>query len=128
MPRRIEPTHFARAGQPKPARMATRADAAGRQRECFRNAMVARRHDDQPERNCGPRYRKTPPTQFLRPEASSLQFDRLHLCNEPSGITAQVRGNHVENGVTEAADVQDVGTLGCLCRSVGLDVDADQFR
>ena len=44
--------------------------------------------------------------------ASRLQLDRLDFGDEPSGVVTQVRGDHVEHGVTEAADVQDVGTLG----------------
>ena len=56
---------------------------------------------------------------------SSLQFDRLDFGDEPSGVVTQVRGNHVEHGVTEAADVQDVVSLGCLAGSVGLNVQAE---
>ena len=37
-------------------------------------------------------------------------------------------GSHVKNGVAEAANVQNVGTLGCLRRTVWLDVDTHQLR
>ena len=57
---------------------------------------------------------RTPPAQSLRPGASRLQLDRLDFGDEPSGVVTQVRGDHVEHGVTEAADVQDVGALGRL--------------
>jgi hypothetical protein len=87
--------------------------------------------------------------------ALTLEFDRLDFCDEAVRVFAQERGDHVEHGVTEAADVQTaeggfmgsggwnyrvichsrpcrqrkpatpVGTLGCLRRSIRLDVDAD---
>ena len=60
--------------------------------------------------------------------SSHSEFDRFDFGDKPSGIVTQERGDHVEHSVTKAADVQDIGTLGCLCRSVWLDVDADQLR
>jgi hypothetical protein len=49
---------------------------------------------------------------LLKPGAFRLQLDRLDFGDEPSGVVTQVRGDHVEHGVTEAANVQDVGMLG----------------
>ena len=56
----------------------------------------------------------------------ALQFDRLHLSNEPCGIVAHVQSDYVEYSVTQAADIQDVVTLGSLRRTAWLDVDANQ--
>ena len=47
--------------------------------------------------------------------------------DEPGGIVREVRGDDVEHGVTEAADVQDVVALRRLRRSIRLQVDADQL-
>lgn len=52
----------------------------------------------------------------------------LDLGHEPAGVVGQEGGNDAEHGVTEAADVQDVGPLRGLRRGVGLEVDADQLR
>ena len=39
------------------------------------------------------------------------QLDRFNVGNEPPRIVTQERGDHVEHGIREAADVQDVRTL-----------------
>ena len=50
---------------------------------------------------------ETPPARLLRPGAFCfLQLDRVDFGDEPSGVVTQVRDDHVEHGVTEAANVQ----------------------
>ena len=58
---------------------------------------------------------------------STLQLDGFDFADEAGCVVFQERADDVEHGVTEAADVQDVVSLGCLAGSIGLDVDADQL-
>ena len=56
-----------------------------------------------------------------------LQFDRLNLRDEAVGVVGEESRDDAENGVTEAADVQDVVTVRGLRRRGRLQVDADQL-
>ena len=58
----------------------------------------------------------SPLVQSLEPGARSLdlQLDRLNFRYETVGIVLQERGDNVEHGVAEAADVQDEAVV-CIC-------------
>ena len=67
--------------------------------------------------------------QAIRPDAIwAVKSQTLKKSGLVCGIAGQVRGDDVEHGVTEAADVQNVVTVRRLRRGVGLDVNANQLR
>ena len=57
-----------------------------------------------------------------------LQFDRFDFGDEPLAVVSEERTDHVEHGVTEATDIENVSSLACLNRLVWLQIDADQLR
>ena len=57
-----------------------------------------------------------------------LQFDRFNFSDESLVVVGQKTTNHVEHGVTEATDVQDVSSFASLDRLVRLQIYADQLR
>jgi len=56
------------------------------------------------------------------------QFDRFNFGDESLVVVRKEPADHVEHGVTEAADVHDVSSLTSLNRLVRLQIDADQLR
>ncbi len=60
------------------------------------------------------------------PESNSrLQFDRFNFSDESLVVVGEERTDHVEHGVTEASDVQNVRSFASLNRLVRLQVDVD---
>ncbi len=60
------------------------------------------------------------------PESNSrLQFDRFNFSDESLVVVRQERTDHVEHGVTEATDVQNVNSFTSLNRLVRLQIDAN---
>jgi hypothetical protein len=65
-----------------------------------------------------------PSPQDVSRGALALQLHRLDLGHEPATIVGEKGGDNAERGVTEAADIQDVGPIRGLGRGVRLEVDA----
>lgn len=59
---------------------------------------------------------------------TTLKFDCFHFADEARCVAFQEGTYNIEDRVTETADIQDIGSLGCLSGSVGLQIDADQLR
>ena len=68
---------------------------------------------------------KKPLARSLEPGALTSQLHGLDLGHKATGIAAQERRHDAEDGVTAAADVQDVVAVGGLRRGVRLQVDAN---
>ena len=63
------------------------------------------------------------------PESNSrLQLDRFNFSDESLVVIRQEPTDHVEHGVTEAADVHNVSSFASLNSLVRLQIDADQLR
>jgi hypothetical protein len=58
----------------------------------------------------------------------ALQFDRFDFSDESLVVVDLERTDHVECGVTEAADVRYIRSLTSLNRLVRLQIDVDQLR
>ena len=69
-----------------------------------------------------PKQRRPRPRALNRGRSHS-QLDLLDLGHEPAGVVGQEGDHDAEHGVTEAANVQDVGPLRGLGGSVWLDVE-----
>ena len=65
----------------------------------------------------------------IGPESNTrLRFDRFNFSDESLVVISQERADHVEHGVTEATDIENVSSLASLNRLVRLQIDADQIR
>jgi hypothetical protein len=71
-------------------------------------------------------YRSYQGKRQQQPDAR-LQFDRFNFCDESLVVLGEERTDHVEHGVTEATDVQNVNSFTSLNRLVRLQIDANQL-
>ena len=61
------------------------------------------------------------------PESNSrLQFDRFNFSEESMLVVGEELTDHVEHGVTEATDIENVSSLASLNRLARLQIDANQ--
>ncbi len=90
-----------------------RTDLMPPRRELITVRRITQVHRDRRSHHKPPAHENTPSPVTQAGGVSHLQLDRLDFGDEPSGVVTQVRGDHVDHGVTEAADVQDVSTLPC---------------
>lgn len=62
----------------------------------------------------------------IGPESNPLlEFDRFDISDESLVVVGQERTDHVEHGVTEATDIENVRSLTSLNRLVRLQIDVD---
>ncbi len=59
---------------------------------------------------------------------SRLQFNRLNFSNESLAVVGKERTDHVEHGLTEANDIENVRSLAILNYLVRLQIDVEQLR